>query len=92
MLRSPSLAVISGWPPLCLLEVKHFISSKSANIRGKGIFLQWIRACRETRGDIPTGEVLLDLALGSRSSTVYGKTEPKCFLLLTPKLLPAAST
>lgn len=42
MFKSPSLAVVSGWPPLflCLLEVKHFISSKPTNIRGEGTFLQ----------------------------------------------------
>lgn len=56
MLKSPPLAVISGWPPifLYLLEVKHFISLKLANIRGGGTFLQWSRACRKVRGDVPT--------------------------------------
>lgn len=54
MFKSPSLAVVSGWPPLflCLLEVKHFVSSKPTNIGGKGPFCS--RAYREVRGDVPT--------------------------------------
>jgi len=57
MLKSPSLAVVSGWPPLFsyLLEAKHFISSKTANVSGGGTFLQRSCACREVRGDIPSG-------------------------------------
>lgn len=46
MLRSPSLEVVSGLPPLLLslLEVKQLMSSKSDNIRGEGTYLQWSRA------------------------------------------------
>lgn len=59
-------------------------------LEGKGCFCNGIVLAEMSDGMFLLHEAYLDLALGSRSCTVYQKTELKC-LFLTAELLFAAS-